>query len=93
MQGGPGPRKGDANELFQVSRSHREEMTQRHRMKMEAVERYYASQVGKPAPLPENAFTKGQFGMRRRLHRSREDDIDLVKLGQAVDEGVNAMRK
>lgn len=79
--------------MFVVSRSNREEMTLRHRQKMEAQERYYAEQADKPAPLPENSFIQGKFGMRRRLHRSREEGIDLVKLSAAVEEGVNAMRK
>lgn len=98
VQGGPPPRKstdakGDMNQLYEVSRSHRAEMTDRQREKVEAQDRYYAQQVGKPAPLSENAFVNGKFGMRRRLHRTREDAIDLRSLSQAVDEGSNAMRK
>ncbi|CCW69186.1 unnamed protein product [Phytomonas sp. Hart1] len=92
IQGGPPP--GNRKKLYRVyASSHEDEMKERHRLKMLEIEAYYAQQPNKPAPLPENAFIKGQFGMRRRIHRSRDEEYDPSAVNEAIDIGNNAMRK
>lgn len=94
IQGGPGPQKEDRQRIRNLTRSHEDEMKTAHRQKMERIAAYYAAKhPDAPAPLPENTFIKGQFGMRRRLHRPQRVDgiIDPEKLSEAVTESMNAM--
>ncbi|CCW61226.1 unnamed protein product [Phytomonas sp. EM1] len=93
IQGGPPPGNQKKKRYHAYASSHEDEMQERHRKKMLEIEAYYAQQANKPAPLPENAFVKGQYGMRRRIHRDYESDINVQSLNEAVDIGVNAMRK
>ncbi|CAM38018.1 conserved hypothetical protein [Leishmania braziliensis MHOM/BR/75/M2904] len=96
VQGGPPVPKKDIEKKrkrYLIS-PHTEEMEAKYQRRQREVHEYFAThEPNCPEPLPENGFIKGQFGMRRRYYVDRRDKIDPHALGNAVDEGTNAMRK
>ncbi|KAG5503618.1 hypothetical protein JIQ42_05840 [Leishmania sp. Namibia] len=96
VQGGPPIPKKDIDKKrkrYLIS-SHAEEMEAKYQSRQQEIHEYYSThEPNCPEPLPENSFVKGQFGMRRRYYVDRCGKIDPRALGEAVDEGTNAMRK
>lgn len=87
FQGGPPPQGGPGSKSKQQEflRSKVDEADEKQRQRMEDHDSYY-SDPSKPAPLFENAFLPGKFGMRRRLvvARRREKGWNAKERGEAV---------
>lgn len=96
IQGGPPIPKKDLEKKrkkYLIS-SHEDEMDDLFQRRQQEIDDYYAThEPNCPRPLPNNAFRKGEFGMRRRIHLDRRRSIDSVELDKAVSEGNNAMKK
>ncbi|CAG9572425.1 conserved hypothetical protein [Leishmania major strain Friedlin] len=96
IQGGPPVPKKDVDKKrkrYLIS-PHTEEMEAKYQSRQRELHEYFAThEPNCPEPLPENSFVKGQFGMRRRYYVDHRGKIDPHALGNAVDEGTNAMRK
>ncbi|KAG5481012.1 hypothetical protein LSCM1_06687 [Leishmania martiniquensis] len=96
IQGGPPVPKKDIDKKrkrYLIS-SHAEEEEAKYKSRQRELHEYFAThEPNCPEPLPENSFVTGQFGMRRRYYVDRRGTMDPRTIGEAVDEGANAMRK
>lgn len=72
-------------EYIQRLKEEGEKSERRHEERMAAERAFYAQTPNKPAPLPENAFVPGKFGMRRRIRRSGVGDLDAKKVGEDME--------
>ncbi|KPA78497.1 putative mitochondrial hypothetical protein [Leptomonas pyrrhocoris] len=96
VQGAPPlpQRVTDKNNKERPRGSYREEMDSERARRQRAIHEFFAThEPNCPEPLEENAFVKGQFGMRRRYFVDHRGKIDSIALGAAVADSTNAMRK
>lgn len=96
VQGGPPVPKKDMDKKLKryLISPHTEEMEAKYQSRQRELHEYFSThEPNCPEPLPENSFVKGQFGMRRRYYVDHRGKIDPRALGNAMDEGTNAMRK